>query len=356
MKKYLLSIIVILLAMPFAVFAQGGDDTDQPGDALGGATEFASLEDETDVTLMLDWTPNTNHIGIYVAQALGYYEDANINLEIIEPVDLTPETALEAGTVDFGIGFQEFTSLAMAEGQEIVSLAAIIQHNTSGFAAVREDHLLETPADLTGLTYGGFSFPDLENPIIDRLMGCDETSWNEDNYLDIGFTDPLELLERERIDFAWIFYAWQGLRAEVNGTELSTLMLMDYPDCVPDYYTPILITSRQMIDDEPEVVEAFVHATARGYAFAIGNPQEAANILLEAVPELDKDLVNASAAWLAEQFQADAPRWGQQSLDVWQGFTDFLIENRLIEEFDVQEAFTNDFLPGTVEDTETETE
>lgn len=347
-----LLLLVLLLSLPLTVLAQGGegdDEGDEVRDPLGGATEFATLDEPTAVTIMLDWTPNTNHSGIYIAQAKGYFAEANLDVTIIEPADVSVEAALDAGIVEFGIGFQEFTSLALAEGSEVVSVAAIIQHNTSGFAAIADEHTLTTPADLAELTYGGFSFPDLENPMLAQLLSCDDATWNTDNYLDIGYTDPLELLTRNRIDFAWIYYGWQGINAEVNGNDLSTIMLMDYAECVPDYYTPILLTTSTMIADNPEVVRAFVQATARGYADAITNPAEAADILLEAVPELDEALVRASAAWLADQYQADAPRWGQQTLAVWQGFTTFLVDNGLIAEFDVEAVFTNEFLPGTAE-------
>ena len=303
-------------------------------------------DENTEVKLLLDWTPNTNHIGFYVADALGYFDEANIDLSILEPADLSVEQAVDTGVVEFGIGFQEFTTGAIAGGAEVISVAAIIQHNTSGFATLSESHTLETPADLASLNYAGFSLPDLENAILSLLLECDDTSWDEANYVDVGFADPIELMKRERVDFAWVFYGWQGLAAEVSGDELDVLMLMDYVDCVPDYYTPILITSQALIDENPELVTDFVHASARGYDYAIENPEEAAEILLEAVPELDSDLVHASAAWLADQFQADADQWGEQSMDVWEGFTEFLLENELIAEpIEVEAAFTNDFLP-----------
>lgn len=346
-----------VLALPLTVAAQGGYGSDDPtptpetpADPLGEATSFAQLEEPTDVILMLDWTPNTNHTGFYVAQAKGYYDAANLNVEIIEPADVSPEAALNSGTVQFGVGFQEFTSMSMAEGLDVVSVAAIIQHNTSGFATVGSQHPVERPADLAPLTYGGFSFPELENPILEQLLACDDAEWDTANYLDIGFTDAVELLTRERIDFAWIFYAWQGIRAEEEGIDLDVIFLQDWTDCLPDYYTPILLTSRQMMEDNPDVVRAFVQATARGYADAIQNPEEAADILLEAVPELDEALVRESQAWLADQYQADAPRWGQQELAVWEEFTQFLIDNGLIENLDVEDAFTNEFLPGEVPD------
>jgi ABC-type nitrate/sulfonate/bicarbonate transport system substrate-binding protein len=350
-KPYiLLCLVLIFILWPISTWAQDGGGDKPQHDPLGGATEFPRLAEKTPVTLMLDWTPNTNHLGIYVALSKGYYEEANLELTIIEPTDLTPETALDAGLVEFGIGFQEFTSLAMAEGLDVVSVAAIIQHNTSGFASIATEHPLNSPADLVGLTYGGFSFPDLENPILHLLTSCDNASWDEADYLDVGFTDPIELLTRNRIDVAWIFYGWQGIRAEVEGIALDVLFLQDYPDCVPDYYTPILLTTRTLIEEQPELVASFVQATARGYADAIQDPAGAAQILLEAVPELDEKLVMASAEWLAPQYQADALRWGQQDQEVWEAFTQFLIDNGLIAELDVERVFTNEFLPGTVAD------
>jgi ABC-type nitrate/sulfonate/bicarbonate transport system substrate-binding protein len=344
--KLMMVLVVLVALMPLAAFAQDGGD--KKPDPLGGATEFATLEEPTKVTLMLDWSPNTNHTGFFVAQEKGYYAEANLEVEIIEPADVSVEAALDTDVVQFGVGFQEFTSFTMAGGVDVVSVAAIIQHNTSGFATIAENHPVENPADLADLTYGGFSFPDLENAMLGRLLSCDGAEWDTNNYLDIGYTDPLELMQRERIDFSWIYYGWQGINAEVSGTELSAVMLMDHLDCVPDYYTPILLTSRTMIEEQPEVVRAFVQATARGYADAILNPEESAQILLEAVPELDEELVQTSALWLSEQYQADAPRWGEQDPAVWEGFTNFLIENGLVEELDWENAFTNEFLPGTV--------
>lgn len=341
-------VVMILALLPAVVVAQ--DDGSKP-DPLGGATEFAKAEERTSVILMLDWTPNTNHTGLYVAQSMGYYDEANLDVEIVEPVDILVEAALDAGIVEFGVGFQDFTTYALVDGSEVVSVAAIIQHNTSAFATIAAKNTIENPADLAPLMYGGFSQPDLENAMLSRLLECNGAIWDKSHYLDVGYTDPIELMNTERIDFSWIFYGWQGIQAEVAGTELDTVMLQDYLDCVPDYYTPILLTSQTMIDENPDVVAAFVQATARGYAYAIENSTEAAAILLEAVPELDADLVNTSAEWLADQYMADAPRWGQQSAEVWQDFTDFLIENGIIEgPFDTSEVFTNEFLPGTVEE------
>jgi len=339
---------MLSLALSVPAFAQGdGDSDDTPPDPLGGATEFATLDEPTDVRLMLDWTPNTNHTGFYVAQEQGYFAEANLNVDIIEPTDIFPENALDAGIVDFGVGFQDFSTPAMAGDADIVSIAAMIQNNTSGFVTLADDHTLDTPADLAGLDYGGFGFIDLENAILDTFLACDNAEWNDANYIEAP-QDVIELMARDRVDFGWIFYGWQGINAELDGRDLSRLMLMDYPDCIPNYYTPILLTSGTMIVENPDVVRAFVHATARGFAFAIENPSEAADILIDAVPELDDELVRASAEYLAAEYQADAPRWGQQTAETWETFTAFLVDNGIVESFDPADFWTNDFLPGEV--------
>jgi ABC-type nitrate/sulfonate/bicarbonate transport system substrate-binding protein len=340
--------LAVIAGLSLPVYAQEGTPT--PADPLGGATKFAKVDERTSVTLILDWTPNTNHTGFYVAQALGYYDEANLDVSIQEPTDLDVTAVVTSGAAQFGVGYQEFATYALAEGTPIVSVAAIIQHNTSGFVSLHDQHPLTRPADMAGLIYGGFGQPDLENAVLNRLLTCDGAEPDTIQYIDVGFVDPIPLMEQDRIGLVWMYYGWTGIDAEQRGVKLDKIMLMDYPDCVPDYYTPILITSQQMIADHPDVVAAFVQATARGFAYAIQNPQDAAEILIQAVPEGNADLIRASAEWLAAQYQADAPRWGQQSVEVWQGFSDFLVQNGILETgIDAETAYTNDFLPGAVE-------
>ncbi len=296
-----------------------------------------------DVTLMLDWTPNTNHTGLYVALDKGWYEEAGLNVEIIIPGETDVHQVVGTGSADFGVSFQEGTTFARVEGVPIVSIAAVIQHNTSGFAS-RNTAGISGPADLAGKRYGSFGSP-IEYPTIDLLMQCVGSSAEEIEFIDIGWADFLSVTEADQVDFAWIFYAWSGINAELQGIELDIIMLKDYLDCIPDYYTPILITNEMMIADDPETVKAFVEASARGFEFAIANPEAAAEILLTANPDLDAALVKASQLWLANEYQAEASQWGLQSAEVWQSYADFLIENSLIETFDGKRTFTNQFLP-----------
>lgn len=79
------------------------------------------------------------------------------------------------------------------------------------------------------------------------------------------------------------------------------------------------------------MVEKFTHAVSKGYEFAIENPEEAADILIDAVPDLDPELVKKSQKWLADKYQDDADRWGEQKLEVWEDYAEWMLEHDLLD-------------------------
>jgi len=333
-KLRILVLLMVAIAASNPAFAQ----TATPA-------QFAKANALTRVTLMLDYTPNTNHLGFYAAQAKGFYKEANLEVEIVQPGDVTVELLVATGRVQFGVSYQEAMTFSRAQVLPLVSLAAIIQHNTSGFVTLANKHPLRTPADLTGLRYGAYGSP-VEKPLINLLMKCASADASTVQFIDIGFTDPFPLMDQNRIDFAWSFYGWDGIRAKQQGLAVDFLLLHDYATCIPDYYTPLLISSEAFIAASPDVVRAFTQATARGYALAIQNPAEAADLFIKSVPETDAALVRESAAWLAPQYQAEAARWGEQNPLIWQGYADWLARNGVLEKpLDTTGAFTNSYLP-----------
>ena len=120
------------------------------------------------VTLLLDWSPNTNHSGIYIAQEKGWYDDAGLEVAIKAPGETSNTQLLGAGKADLAISVQEEITPARAEGIPVVSVAAIIQHNTSSLLSLAEDGI-EGPADLAGKTYGGYG-GQLEEALIEQLI------------------------------------------------------------------------------------------------------------------------------------------------------------------------------------------
>lgn len=305
----------------------------------------AEPDEPRPVTFMLDWSPNTNHAGVYAARAKGWYEDAGIVIDIVQPGDNLVDQAVAAGVAQFGVSVQENVIPARAQGVPIVSLAAIIESNTSSLVALGSEGIAR-PRDLAGKTYGGWGGP-LETALISRLVECDGGDPDAVEYAIIGNVDYLVGMEQDHYDFVWIFDGWDGIRyTEVLGEDVVTIPFIDHTECIPDWYTPVIIAGEDLIADDPDLVRDFMEATARGYRFAMENPGEAADILLEAAPELDGALVRASAGYLAGRYAADADDWGRQTLDVWTRFEAFLREAGLTETpIDVEAAFTNEFLP-----------
>lgn len=327
MKKYWSVLIGILLLGAAGCSTEKND----------GNTE--SLEK---ITFVLDWTPNTNHTGIYVAQEQGYFEEEGLDVEIVLPGEAGADQTIASGQADFGISYQEGITEARVQDIPIVSIAAIIQHNTSGLAAPVEKGI-KSPKDFAGKTYGGWGAP-VEKAALDALMQQEGESIEDVDIVNIGNTDFFTAVERD-VDFAWIYYAWTGIEAELRGEEIDMIYLNEYADEL-DYYTPVIATNEKMVEKNPETIEKFLRAVTKGYQYTIDNPEDAADILVKNVPDLDAELVKASQEWLSPRYQGDAARWGEQSEAVWRNYADFMYENDLLEEkLEAEKAFTNQFLP-----------
>ncbi|MCR2804944.1 ABC transporter substrate-binding protein [Paenibacillus soyae] len=329
------------LALTAAIAGCGGNNGGSGG-TQGSEDGEAADKQLQKVKVVLDWTPNTNHTGLYVARDKGFFEEQGLDVEIIQPGQEGADTMVAAGNAEFGVSYQESVTMARVADVPLVSIAAVIQHNTSGFASLKEKGI-DSPKKFEGMRYGGWGAP-VEEAVIDALMREDGGDVGKVDIMSIGDSDFFAAVKRD-IDFAWIYYAWTGVEAELRGEELNMVYLTDYSEKL-DYYTPVLVTSEKLIGDDPELVKAFTAGAAAGYQFAIDNPEEAADVLIAAEPDLNPELVKASQKWLSPRYQDDAPRWGEQKLSVWDNYAGWMFERKLLEkELDAEKAFTNEFLP-----------
>ena len=297
----------------------------------------------TTVTLMLDWTPNTNHTGLFVAQDKGYFAKEGLDVKFVQPSSSgNVEQLVAAGKSDFGVSQQEQVTTARANDVPILSIAAIIQHNTSGFASPTSKNILKAK-DFEGKTYGGWGLPS-EEAILKALMQKDNADFSKIKIINIGEADQLTSLTKN-IDLTWIFYGWTGKEAELRKQALNMIWLKDV-DPALDFYTPVLITNEKMTQAQPEIVRSFTKAVSEGYQFAIKNPSESAEILIKNAPEANPDLIRSSQAWLSPQYQAEAAQWGLQKTVVWERYATWLVERKLLPKMiDPSKAYTNDYLP-----------
>ena len=299
----------------------------------------------TPVTLMLNWTPNTHHAGIYAAVQNGWYAEEGIDLKIVEPAAAGADQVVASGGADFGISQAESLLPARAAGAPVVSIATLLPHNDSSFFALTAAGI-KRPKDFEGKTYGGYGGP-LERELLATLVKCDGGDPTKVKQVEVGNIDYLPGMEQKRFDFVWVFEGWDVLRArEVEHKDVTSVKFTDWEKCVPDWYTPVIIANEQTLKERPAVVRKFLKATARGYDLAVGNPDQAAALLLKSAPELDKGLVTASAKYHAPKYVAKGKAWGVQDGKVWTDFAAFLRKSSLLEkDVPANAAFTNDFLP-----------
>jgi len=298
-----------------------------------------------EITVLLDWVPNTNHTGLYVAIERGFYKQEGLEVNIIQPSEGGSAGLIAAGQGEFGISYQEQVTFARTskEPLPVVAVAAVLQHNTSGFASPVEKGVTR-PRDFEGKKYGGWGSP-VEEATIKALMEIDNADFSNTEMVTIGAIDFFAAVQ-EYVDYTWIYYGWDGVAAELKNFPINFILLQDYAPQL-DFYTPVIIAREQLLEKEPGLVQRFLRATERGYQYCMENPGLAAEHLLNHAPEIDREIAFASQKYLAGQYQADAPYWGVMERERWENYAQWLYEQGLIEKMlDVEASFTNDFLPG----------
>jgi ABC-type nitrate/sulfonate/bicarbonate transport system substrate-binding protein len=311
-----------------------------------GTKEKSGNEVETlkKVTVILDWVPNTNHTGLYVAKDNGYFKEQGLDVEIIQPAEGSTSTLIAAGKGDFGISYQEDVTYARTakEPLPIKAIATIIQHNTSGFAAPVEKNI-KSPKDFEGKTYGGWGSPS-ENAILKALMESDNGDFSKLKMVDAGAEDFFAVTKKA-IDFEWIFYGWTGIEAKLKNIPINYIDIGKLNSDL-DYYTPVIIANENKLKEDPETAKKFLKAVTKGYEYCIEKPKESAKILLNNAPETTEALAYESQEYMKDQYKAEAKRWGEMKTSDWDNYTKFLLDRKLIEkDMKANEAFTNEYLP-----------
>lgn len=317
----------------------------ESGDRVGSAAGEGSNKELTEITFVLDWTPNTNHTGIYVADALGYFEAAGLDVTIVQPPEDGAEIMVGSGKAQFGVSFQDYLVPLFANdtGLSIEACAAILQHNTSGIIS-RAGEGMDTPKGMEGKKYATWDL-DLEKATIKHVVTADGGDYNKVELIPSTVTDEVTALLSKQVDAIWVYYGWAGIACEVAGLETD---YFNFADISPelDFYSPIIIGNGDWMSENPDTAKAFLAAVKDGYTYAIDNPEAAADILCEAAPELSKDLVVASQKWMADQYKAEVAQWGYIDAARWNAFFAWVNENGLSEKaVPLDTGFTNEYLP-----------
>ncbi len=244
---------------------------------------------ETPVTIALDWTLNTNHIGLVVAHENGFYNEAGLSVEILPYSDTSSAALLAGGATDFGyltsLGFLS----ARAGGAGLTALWATMQHEAGRLVYNSDNAAIARPADLSGKTYAGFGSA-WEAALIGTMIRNDggEPVWDT---VTLG-TGAYEALASGAVDFTLEVSTWEGVNSTLLGRRQSAFRYADYG--IPDQQNGYIATRGDVLAAHPETVAAFMRATQRGYQWAADHPEEAADLLIAAGDFPNPDLVRGS--------------------------------------------------------------
>ena len=301
-----------------------------------------SIEKEK-VTVVLDWTPNTNHTGMYVALEKGYYEDSGLDVEIIQPPEGGALSLVAANKAQFAVTFQEEIGPALAaeNALPVTAIATIIDHNLSGIISLKEKGI-DSPKKLEGANYASWDTP-FEKGILKSIVEQDGGDFHKVNLIPNTVTDVISALQTN-IDAVWVYYGWDGIATELAGLETNYISIRDVNPTF-DFYTPILASGNDYLQENADQVRKFLAATAKGYEFAIENPDEAAEILVNYAPEVDLALAKASQAFLANEYRAEKEQWGVIDKTRWTNFYQWMYAHDLLAKDLGSQGFTNEFLP-----------
>lgn len=337
-KKIIALLIALSLVCAFAACSKTNSD-----DASDDTTKELK-----DVTLCLDWTPNTNHTGFYVALQKGYYKDAGLNVSIVQPPENGATEACSAGQAQFAIDAQDTIASAFtsATPMQVTAVAALLQHNTSCVMS-KKGAGIDRPKGLEGKTYLTWDSP-IELAMLENVVKADGGDWSKVKRIPNTVTDEAQDVKQNPDHAIWVFDGWGGINAQVNNVEVDRFFFKDLNPTF-DYYTPILIANNDLIKNDPETVKAFLSATKKGYEYAIENPDEAAQILIDGDDtgslKGSEELVKASQKYMVDQYIADAPKWGYIDPARWNAFYNWLGEEKIVEEkIPENTGFTNDYL------------
>ncbi|GHT51144.1 nitrate ABC transporter substrate-binding protein [Spirochaetia bacterium] len=313
---------------------------------------FAACKKESvsDITIVLDWLPNTNHTGVYAASSLGYFADEGLNVNIIQPPEDGALLLTASGVAQFCFEYQESLGPALAnqsDAMPLIAVAAVINHNTSGFMSLKESGI-KSARDMENKRFASLetSFSDA---IVKNIVEGDGGDFSKVSMISNNAIDAFSALRTE-VDLYWSFYAWDGVNAEINNIDINFIDLAK-TNPLFDWYTPILIANSNFAKTNPATVKKFMRAVSRGYQYAIEHSDDAAEILVKNVPELESKIISASQKYLASRYQGDAPRWGEIDSSRWRNFYKWMFAQGLLnrdlgsETSDQDTGFTNEFLP-----------
>ena len=204
-----------------------------------------SSSDLKKIDFILDWTPNTNHTGLYVAKEKGYFKDAGLDVDIKLPPEDSSSDLIINGKAPFGIYFQDSMAKKLDKGAGITAVAAIVT----------------SPKDLVGKKYGTWNDP-IELEMIKSMMKKEGADFNQVKLVPNSDSNSITPIENKVFDAAWIYHGWDGILAEQKGMKTNFFYMKDFVPAF-DYYSPVIIANNDYLKSHKEEAKKFIQAVKK---------------------------------------------------------------------------------------------
>ena len=299
----------------------------------------------TPITLALDWYPNANHAGIYMARERGYFEQAGLDVEIFTPAD--PTTVLQtvgAGRDTFGITYHFDVLQARSQDVPVVSVAALVQHPLNSLMVLEESDIM-SPADLAGMTVAIAGVPS-DEAYLETILRHNGLSLDDVEVVNVGF-DLMPAVMSGRADAAiGVYWTHETILAEREGTPVRYFRIEEHG--VPDYYELVLVAGEDTIAEQQETVTAFLGALRQGYHDALDDLDTALELLLAESPDLVEEVEREGLELLSPMWTDDGTvPFGAQAPERWEAYATWAVAAGLLpEDTDWRAAFRDDLFPA----------
>lgn len=301
----------------------------------------------TTLKLALDWTPNVNHIGFFIAKDFGFYADKNIDLQIISPMSdnylHTPGKKLELDIADFAIApFETVISLNnKANKVHARAVFAILQEDLSCIIT-RDSSEITSPRNLDGKKYASYKAR-YEDAIVQQMV------LNDGGKGSVSFIHPEKFeiwntLMSGVADATWIFDNWEGVDVKLKNLKINKFRMSDYQ--IPYGYSPVVLAKKEKMVENYECYSNFIKASKQGFLFAKEHPEQSIDILKTYLTAYDLNHIDLNEALVKTSLHfGDEQSCGFMQEDRVRMFLKWLVDRNLEHQIILeQELYTNELL------------